>query len=141
MLSALIMVISHPPVAEEQVGAVHLPNLLKIKMRSVSSPEAGVGGTWRPRLVSSEAHATASVGTASKGLLGLGFCTLLCAMPRPDLPAPAPRPPAANCSPYPPLCSLPMPRKSTHSWPHRFFYLLIVVKYTSHDIYPCNHLL
>lgn len=69
MLSALIMVISHPPVAEEQVGAVHLPNLLKIKTRPVSSPEAGVEGTWRPRLVSSEAHATASVGTASKGLL------------------------------------------------------------------------
>lgn len=33
-----------PPVAEEQVGAVHLPNLLKIKTRPVSSPEAGVGG-------------------------------------------------------------------------------------------------
>lgn len=44
MLSALIMVISHPPVAEEQVGVVHLPNLLKIKTRPVSSPEAGVGG-------------------------------------------------------------------------------------------------
>lgn len=44
MLSALIMVISHPLVAEKQVGAVHLPNLLKIKTRPVSSPEAMGGG-------------------------------------------------------------------------------------------------
>lgn len=68
MLSALIMVISHPLVAEKQVGAVQLPNLLKIKMSPISSPEAP-GGPWGPRLVHSKARGTASVGAASKGLL------------------------------------------------------------------------
>lgn len=68
MLSALIMVISHPLVAEEWVGVVHLPDLLKIRTSPVSSPEAP-GGTWRPHLVNGKAHGTAPRGTASKGLL------------------------------------------------------------------------